>query len=609
MISTIIYFDGNVKMELILKKNKPLSVTYKDLKNKKFIKYQVNDSSPVTAVKGGRLIWKKIIEVVGEYYKVPERKDVLIDETAVYPEGRLIDKKMKKTNVNNLVGFYRTEEEVEEARKIKKSSRRMQVKKLEVDGQSVFYCSFSGIDAVMFAQGMLNKFGNEEDQIVIEYKEAAEEEIESNPETEPEEVHSKNHSLNTILYGPPGTGKTYAVKYYENEIIDSQNQPRDSSYDNLAVYQSLIIILGKRKHPMSINEIFQSKEWKISQATNGRGESDPPNIWNALAGQDNKKHAEAFDVIKNGRKNNYQLSERGKEIFQELLEIQSEEPIEVQKSYKEFITFHQSYGYEDFIEGIKAFVNEKGDVYYEATPGAFVKVCRRAENDTENNYLFVIDEINRGNISKIFGELITLIEPSKRIGAAEEIQVTLPYSGELFGVPSNVYILGTMNTADRSIAMMDTALRRRFEFKEMLPDPSLLYDISNYALDEILAVINKRIEYLYDREHTIGHAFFLGEKAEGILELEKIQRVFENKIIPLLQEYFYDDYQKIQAILNDTNEIYIFKNPSSKYTMLFSNKFEEIFDWDLEEEAQYSIHNTVSIEKFEEFLKNVTVTN
>lgn len=186
----------------------------------------------------------------------------------------------------------------------------------------------------------------------------------------------------------------------------------------------------------------------------------------------------------------------------------------------------------------------------------------KAEIDIEKNkdpYVFIIDEINRGNISKIFGELITLIETTKRAGKEECISTKLPYSNEEFTVPDNVYIIGTMNTADRSIALMDTALRRRFKFEEILPNYDLLKDI--FVEDEeikvnigaMLKVINERIEYLYDREHTIGHAVFLekGKDDKIDIDINKLENIFKKNIIPLLQEYFYEDYEKIRIVLGD----------------------------------------------------------
>lgn len=169
----------------------------------------------------------------------------------------------------------------------------------------------------------------------------------------------------------------------------------------------------------------------------------------------------------------------------------------------------------------------------------------------KQNHVFIIDEINRGNISKIFGELITLIEETKRVGKAEEMKALLPYSMKPFGIPDNVYIIGTMNTADRSIAMIDTALRRRFAFKEMLPDPEVLARISvgTISVEQMLDRMNRRITVLYDREHTIGHAYFLPLKQNNSITV--LADIFKNKIIPLLQEYFYEDYEKIRLVLGD----------------------------------------------------------
>lgn len=170
------------------------------------------------------------------------------------------------------------------------------------------------------------------------------------------------------------------------------------------------------------------------------------------------------------------------------------------------------------------------------------------------NRVFIIDEINRGNISKIFGELITLIEPSKRLNAKEQLRATLPYSGKNFGVPDNVYIIGTMNTADRSIAMIDTALRRRFSFIEMQPESATLKDVLIDGVDtaKMLDTLNKRITILLDREHTIGHSYLLPLKNNPTIE--NLAEIFKNKIVPLLQEFFYDDYEKIQLVLGDNQK-------------------------------------------------------
>ncbi|MCD8453785.1 EVE domain-containing protein [Tenacibaculum finnmarkense genomovar ulcerans] len=167
---------------------------------------------------------------------------------------------------------------------------------------------------------------------------------------------------------------------------------------------------------------------------------------------------------------------------------------------------------------------------------------------TKKPYVLIIDEINRGNVSAIFGELITLLEPDKRLGQNEAITVKLPYSKKEFGVPSNLHIIGTMNTADRSVESLDTALRRRFEFKEILPKPSLLKEIlfDSFNLKDILETINNRIELLLDRDHTIGHSYFITIESG---DTTKLATVFNNNVIPLLQEYFYGDYGKIGLVL------------------------------------------------------------
>lgn len=169
------------------------------------------------------------------------------------------------------------------------------------------------------------------------------------------------------------------------------------------------------------------------------------------------------------------------------------------------------------------------------------------------NFVLILDEINRGNIARIFGELITLVEESRRIGCEDETKVTLPYSGEEFGVPENLYLIGTMNTADRSIALLDTALRRRFQFVEMMPTvdhPKMKTDIEGVNLRFLLKAMNERIRFLRDREHQIGHTYFL-----GVSDIEGLRKAFQKQILPLLQEYFYDDWAKIRAVLGKSEFI------------------------------------------------------
>ena len=239
---------------------------------------------------------------------------------------------------------------------------------------------------------------------------------------------------------------------------------------------------------------------------------------------------------------------------------------------------------------------------------AIKKNVELKETHIEKNngsYVFIIDEINRGNISKIFGELITLIEDTKRKGMTEEMSTILPYSGSLFSVPSNVYILGTMNTADRSIALMDTALRRRFQFVEMMPDTDILKNVTVEGVEiaPILKKINERITFLYDREHTIGHAFFI--KLIDSPDINTLGSIFEKSIIPLLQEYFYEDYQKIQLVLGDNHKVDV----STKFIKDEEVKVAEIFKGDANDimdlpEKKYTINKKafLNIESYKQIL-------
>ncbi len=215
-----------------------------------------------------------------------------------------------------------------------------------------------------------------------------------------------------------------------------------------------------------------------------------------------------------------------------------------------FVSFHPSFAYEDFVEGIKPNLIE-GQVVFNIQNGIFKRMVEAAEEGWEdgNRYVLIIDEINRGNIASIFGELITLIEADKRMGAREAISVTLPYSKQSFSVPPNLFIIGTMNTADRSVANLDIALRRRFTFRAIQPDPSVLnqqFVQAGVNLAKLLSIINDRIELLLDENHRIGHAYFY-----DISTLDDLRQLFALRIIPLLKEYFLGDLSKIGLILGD----------------------------------------------------------
>jgi 5-methylcytosine-specific restriction endonuclease McrBC GTP-binding regulatory subunit McrB len=257
-------------------------------------------------------------------------------------------------------------------------------------------------------------------------------------------------------------------------------------------------------------------------------------------------------------------------------------------SNSKLVTFHQSYSYEDFVQGIKPKLNTHSDskLEFENAEGIFKRACEEAyklalgndyhedthsielllqdgDSDVDKRkklfesadpYFLCIDEINRGNVSAVFGELITLIEESKRLGEEDEAVVELPYSQKKFGVPPNLYIIGTMNTADRSVEALDTALRRRFTFEEMMPKYEDFDDGATFGpvkgsdifLGDVLRTINLRIEVLLDRDHTIGHSYLLNKTSN-----KEIAEAFNNQIIPLLQEYFYNDYEKIAMVLGE----------------------------------------------------------
>lgn len=219
-----------------------------------------------------------------------------------------------------------------------------------------------------------------------------------------------------------------------------------------------------------------------------------------------------------------------------------------------FVTFHQTYDYTDFVEGLRPQVTPDKRMTYELVPGVLRRLSALA-TDTQRKgeqFVLIIDEINRGNVSKILGELITLIETDKRLGAKNELRVTLPISGETFGLPRNLHLIGTMNTADRSIALIDTALRRRFDFIPMDPQPAVL-ESANYSGEvrpgEFLTALNRKLaEVFRDREHAIGHAWFMfdGDKPRS---QEQVLIAFKDKVVPTLTEWLWDSPEKLQEIL------------------------------------------------------------
>lgn len=457
--------------------------------------------------------------------------------------------------------------------------------------------------------------------------------------------HRTNFSLNQILYGPPGTGKTYKL----SKIMDKFTQDLNvkSSGDTDALYE-MLKIENYTWYQVAAAILYDAAESNTNggwlKLNNGIVNHILFKLKSIKSGSKTPIQTISSDLLFHTKMDcEYVKTQerRAPFIFEKneksewcvdtkILNDECPEAIELYEKYKEikdkkvgtsytkenfkFITFHQSYGYEEFVEGIKPIFdgeNEDGDITYEISKGIFYQCCENALllsdykgklrdfcdlpkderqkffNENTPKYAIFIDEINRGNISKIFGELITLIEPSKRLGADDEIMVELPYSKEKFGVPSNLYIIGTMNTADRSIALMDTALRRRFEFVEMMPEYDKLNKtiIEGINIGKMLKTINDRIEYLYDRDHTIGHAYFM-----GVTDMGALANVFKNKILPLLQEYFYDDWEKIRLVFGDSQ-----KNEDCQFITKEERKASDLFGKsidDIEDKMLYKINKT-----------------
>ncbi|MCD8404996.1 AAA family ATPase [Tenacibaculum dicentrarchi] len=442
-----------------------------------------------------------------------------------------------------------------------------------------------------------------------------------------------SQSKNQILYGPPGTGKTYSIindfiktdtpQLNSNlEVIEYLNDkknfwhlaPGENGYlwndlknQDYLGYEWCDIGIGNLKNLKKGDVDSFDIKYRFSKVRKGDyfciiSGKKFYGIAETLHDYDFEKSKEAnfdFQTIKvkwlkqfekpellntystqsfSGIKGGKRWDSIKDALTNQELYFESNKGTETANKTKNYIlvSFHQSFAYEDFIEGIKPDLNvsdeldENNSLSYILQDGVFKSACDMAANiagyddldnclkDTKENrnikfkeakpFYLLIDEINRGNVSAIFGELISLIENDKRLGEENELILDLPYSKKEFGVPSNLHIIGTMNTADRSVESLDTALRRRFEFKEILPNPSLLKEIlfDSFNLKDILETINNRIELLLDRDHTIGHSYFINIESG---DTTKLATVFNNNVIPLLQEYFYGDYGKIGLVL------------------------------------------------------------
>ena len=395
--------------------------------------------------------------------------------------------------------------------------------------------------------------------------------------------------VNQIFYGPPGTGKTHHWRAhlkpkYESEASNVMTgEWLEEQLANTSWWETIALAVAdqlEKGADATVNNLLIHPFFRAKARVQGR--ADSPNLratcWAHLQihtilesdtvkySHDRRQSPLIFDKQPGGR---WILTgdweEAGDGLREQLKKLQRGPQSQEARIKRHLtVTFHQSYSYEDFVEGIRPQTTD-GGISYEVRDGLFKAFCNRARQDPKHRYALFIDEINRGNISRIFGELITLIEADKRAWWDDEnhlvdgMEITLPYSSERFGVPKNLDIYATMNTADRSIALMDAALRRRFRFIELMPEPMQITGNQGdgyipdgegglLSLRDLLKAINLRLRYLLHRDQTFGHAYFMEVK-----DIDSLRHAMVYDIIPMLAEYFYDDWQQIRRVLADDN--------------------------------------------------------
>ncbi|MFC1881354.1 AAA family ATPase [Thermodesulfobacteriota bacterium] len=438
--------------------------------------------------------------------------------------------------------------------------------KITID-QQVWFPQSSGIEIKQRSAGILKK----------QWDKMLESAIKHDTETVTPGI---TEATNLIFYGPPGTGKTYQLnklieRYSSRKLKIGREAWLIQQLMDVRWFDAIFAALYDLGEKGKVAEITNHEFIVLKARAMGRHRYIAQTVWSTLQSHTSEKsltvqykNKRVPFVFDKSTDSIWSLVDDWQEECAEQVSLakilQKGPQIEYSHQRYEFVTFHQAYSYEDFVEGIRPVQDDDtGELTYQVVPGVFRRIAQKAKSDPAQRYAILIDEINRGNIAKIFGELITLIEADKRAVYTNDgekhsgMELTLPYSGSLFGVPKNLDFYGTMNTADRSIALLDTALRRRFNFHELMPDAGLISGSSGDGYIEdgeggvinlraLLEAINQRIRFLLNRDMTLGHSYFL-----NVRNFSDLKDVFLNQLIPLLQEYFYEDWHRIQLVLHD----------------------------------------------------------